>query len=337
MLSRMISRFARPGGPLALLAALVLGASACGGGDDEATGETTRTFDQAPEAAADPQSEDFPSPEGRSMQEIAGLADPGPELAPATSHYVTGTNRLAFGIVSEGGEFIYGPTAVYIGRSPDAPAQGPFVAPTDSLITEPAYRSKQAALEGDAIASLYSTELDLPRPGDYSVLVVTRLGEELLGATSQLTVGKRDTIPAPGDAAPVVETDTLEAAGGQIAEIDTREPPDDMHSTDFASVVGERPVALLFATPQLCLSRVCGPVTDIALQLREEYGEEIDFIHQEVYVDNDPSKGLRPPLEAFRLETEPWLFTIDAEGRVAARLEGSFGFRDFEAALRDAL
>ena len=47
------------------------------------------------------------------------------------------------------------------------------------------------------------------------------------------------------------------------------------------------------------------------------------FIHQEVYVDNDAAKGLRPQLEAFDLRSEPWLFTFDKEGRVAARLEGS--------------
>jgi len=324
---------------IALAAALALSLAACGGGDDtdpEIGGET-RTFEQAPEAAADPQASDFPRPNGRSMQDLADLADSGFEAAPATSHYVTGPNRFAFGVVSEGGEFVYGPTAVYVGRSPEAAAEGPFVAPSDSLVTEPAFRSKQAALEGDAISSIYSTEFDLPRPGEYSVLVLTRLEGALLGATTQLTVSRQDPIPAPGDSPPAIDTDTVQEVGGQITEIDTREPPDDMHSTEFSDVAGERPVALLFATPQLCQSRVCGPVTDIALQLREEYGDRIEFIHQEVYVDNDPAKGLREPLAKFNLPTEPWLFTFDGDGRVATRLEGSFGFAEFEDALRAAL
>ena len=55
-------------------------------------------------------------------------------------------------------------------------------------------------------------------------------------------------------------------------------------------------MALLFATPQLCQSRVCGPVVDIALQTAAKYGDRVEFIHQEVYVDNDPAKGLREPL-----------------------------------------
>jgi len=63
----------------------------------------------------------------------------------------------------------------------------------------------------------------------------------------------------------------------------------------------------------------------------------MEFIHQEVYVDNDVAKGLRPPLEAFGLSTEPWLFTVDADGRVAARLEGSFGNDAFRRAVEAAL
>ena len=109
-----------------------------------------------------------------------------------------------------------------------------------------------------------------------------------------------------------------------------------MH-TDFASVVGKKPVALLFSTPQLCVSRVCGPVTDLALQMRAKYGDKMEFIHQEVWKDNNLKAGLRPPLTAFNLESEPWLFVIDNSGKVTARLEGSFGIDAFENAVKTGL
>jgi len=118
--------------------------------------------------------------------------------------------------------------------------------------------------------------------------------------------------------------------------LDTRDPASDMHA-DLAEVRGKKPVALLFATPQLCTSRVCGPVADIALQLKSKYGRRMEFIHQEVWVDNDTNKGLRPPLEAFKLETEPWLFVLDKSGKVTTRLEGSFGLREFEDAIKTGL
>jgi hypothetical protein len=114
-------------------------------------------------------------------------------------------------------------------------------------------------------------------------------------------------------------------------------PPSDMHRESFDQVIGKKPIALLFATPQLCQSRVCGPVTDIALQMKAKYGDRIEFIHQEVYDENNPQKGLRESLRQFRLRTEPWLFVVDGNGRITARLEGSFGINAFEDALKTAL
>ena len=42
-------------------------------------------------------------------------------------------------------------------------------------------------------------------------------------------------------------------------------------------------------------------MTDIALQMKAKYGDKMTFIHQEVYADNDPNKGLRKPLQQFNL------------------------------------
>jgi hypothetical protein len=63
----------------------------------------------------------------------------------------------------------------------------------------------------------------------------------------------------------------------------------------------------------------------------------MDFIHQEVYVDNDVSKGLRKPLQEFNLASEPWLFVVNAKGVITARLEGSIGVQQFENAVKSGL
>ena len=100
-----------------------------------------------------------------------------------------------------------------------------------------------------------------------------------------------------------------------------------MHAEDLADVLGEKPVVLLFATPALCQSRVCGPVVDVTEQVKSEYGDEAAFIHQEIFVDNefDPKNpNLRPQVRAFGLPTEPWLFVIDENGDVSTRIEGAF-------------
>lgn len=314
-------------GTLLLLLAL-LALVGCGGGDADTAP------DPAIAAAANVEARDFPAVDGRRLQEIADEVRAGPQVGLATSVYTPGRNRLAFGVIDEENAFLYGPTAVYIAREPDAEARGPFPAPTSSLQVEPVFRSAGA---GDDVEAIYSTDVELERAGRYSVLVVTDAGGELVGASTTIDVERESPIPAPGERPPEVSTDTLVSASGDVERIDTRVPPSDLHDEDFADVIGEGPVALLFATPQLCQTRVCGPVTDIAVQLERTYGDRVEFIHQEVYVDNEVEKGLRPPLEAFRLETEPWLFTFDADGHVAARLEGSFGVDEFREAVEAAL
>jgi hypothetical protein len=207
------------------------------------------------------------------------------------------------------------------------------------LITEGRYRSKQAAQESDPFAAVYEAQVEFDKKGPWAVLVVTQTGNTFVAAPTQVEVAtkKADDIPDVGEPAPKVATDTLASVGGNEDLLDTRTPPSDMHERSFDQVVGNKPVALLFSTPQLCQSRVCGPVTDIALQLKAKYGDDVEFIHQEVYVDNQPNAGLREPLQAFRLRTEPWLFVVGADGMITARLEGSFGLRAFEDAVKSAL
>jgi hypothetical protein len=322
------------------VAAVVAG---CGGGSESGgaqppPGVSEKDFSRQLAEASTATKADFPSAAGRTLQQIADTALAGNKLGFATSILTPGTDRLAFGVLDESNAFVYGTTAVYVAPTPEAPAQGPFPAPADSLVTKPAFRSQNAATETSPIAQIYAAQVPFRRAGTYSVLVVTRRGSDLLGAPAEVQVARRSTVPEVGDRPPKVATDTIASAAGNQALVDTRRPfARDLHEASFKDVVGRKPVALLFATPQLCQSQVCGPVVDIALQVKEKYGDRMTFIHQEVYRDNKVNKGLRPSLRAFGLRTEPWLFTVDRQGRIAARLEGSFGVKEFEQAVRAAL
>ena len=110
-----------------------------------------------------------------------------------------------------------------------------------------------------------------------------------------------------------------------------------MHEKSFADVVGKKPVALLFATPQLCQSRVCGPVVDVGSQLKSRYGDHVEFIHQEVYVDNDPKRACASRSSASTCRPSRGCSWSASDGRITARLEGSFGLAAFERALKTAL
>ena len=89
-------------------------------------------------------------------------------------------------------------------------------------------------------------------------------------------------------------------------------------------------MSLQFATPALCQTRVCGPVVDITEQVKSEFGDEVEFIHSEVYVNNTPPK-LREPLVEFGLQTEPWLFLVDSDGTIERRIEGPFSVGELTA------
>jgi hypothetical protein len=277
----------------------------------------------------------FPAAKGRSLQQLADTATAGPQFAAASAQFTPGLRRLSFGLIDRAGKPVYGDTAVYVARRPGAPAAGPFVAPADPLVVQARYRSKTTA--GSDIKAIYAAQVRFREPGSHAVLVLTRTPKGLIGAAGQVKVARSSAIPDVGARAPRIHTPTVASVHGDIAKIDTRLPHDDMHKLDLYDVEGKRPVALIISTPALCQSRVCGPVTDVIAELEPRYRSRMAFIHQEVYRDNQLSEGLRPQLKAFHLQTEPWLFVLDRHGRIAARVEGAFGFHAAERALNAGL
>ena len=213
--------------------------------------------------------------------------------------------------------------------------QGPLPAQVTSLETKPAYRAQTSEAPGEAKTVYVVPKVDFNRKGPWLGIVMLK-GPHGLEASRvpSPTVGQYPRIPRVGQKPPHIHTLTAADVGGDLAKIDTRVPPDQMHKVDFAEVVGKQPVVLVFATPALCQSRVCGPVVDVAQQVADEYEGRADFIHQEVYVENEPSKGIRPQLKAFGLPTEPWTFLVDRNGVIRDRIEGAYGVSELEAAMK---
>jgi hypothetical protein len=287
-------------------------------------------------AAESPGIAQFPAANGRTLVQLGKLVKSSVQLGAATGTFTPGTRRFAFALTAKSGQYVYAPTAIYLAKSPNSPAKGPFIAPADPMGVQPQYRSKQNSGPG-GIQAIYSADVPVAHAGTYVVLSLTRTADGLIGAPGEIAVAASSPIPDVGQRAPAIATDTAATVHGDRALLTTRLPPEQMASVSLSQVLGKRPIALLFSTPQLCVSRVCGPVTDVAVELQHRFGNRITFIHEEVYVDNQPSKGLRPQLKAFHLQTEPWLFTINRRGIIAARLEGAFGTTGMTQALEAAL
>jgi hypothetical protein len=319
-------------GSLLVAGLLALGLAACGGSDDG---------DEATKTPPQPKPQDFPAATGKSWAELKQELGPGPVLAPAVTDLQAGEkNRFGFGLFDRARKQIAdAPAAIYLSPTSGGEVLGPYPARFESLHTDPEFRSQTVAEDPDAAKSLYVADLPIKKAGTYDAIAAVRLDDRLTSATlagPPLKVLKEDPVPAVGERPPRIHTPTLTDAGGDISKIDTRTPPDDMHKLDFADVIGKKPVVLLFATPALCQSRVCGPVVDIADQVEQKYKDKVDFIHMEIYNDNEIANGFRPQVLAFHLPTEPWVFIFDKNGKVASRMEGAYSARELEAAVAKA-
>jgi hypothetical protein len=304
---------------------LLLFAAGCSdeGGGSDASSQSAPPASEFP--AADGSLEDVVA-EGGSADEIV--------VSPAGGVFTLGDNRFGFGVFTVAREQITNAdVAIYAAPGPNGKPRGPFPARIESLETDPSFRARTTAEDPDAALALYVTELPLDRLGEWRLVALVRQDDRLLASRlPSIEVAEHPELPAVGEAAPRVHTPTVEDVG-DVSQIDTRVPHDTMHEEDLADVLGEKPVVLVFATPALCQSRVCGPVVDVAEQVKAETEEDVAFIHMEVYEDNNASKGLRPQLRAFGLPTEPWLFAMDRTGKVATRIEGGFGVEDVRQAV----
>ena len=272
-------------------------------------------------------------PPGEPPPVIPPAVPPGASGATAGATGATGTTG-ATGVTGAGGETDsedpVEPQAL------DQPAIGPFTAAVDSLETDAAFRAQTTSNDPDAALAVYTAEIDFPAEGEWRIAALIKEGDKLTATLlPSANVGQFTQVPQVGDTPPRIHTPTADEVGGDLSQITTRVPPDTQNEADFADVLGEKPVVLLFSTPQFCQSRVCGPVVDVAEQVKEQYGDEVEFIHMEIYNDNDPSKGVRPQVRAFNLPSEPWLFVMDSEGVITTALEGAFSVDELTQAVEE--
>jgi hypothetical protein len=311
-------------------AAAALVAAGCG----SSGGDNTPPAQPAPSAKA----EDFPHPpSGANLQDLVARYAKGPNLAPSVSLLEPGLNRVGFALFDDARKQLGGAgVAVYAAHVDGSGVRGPFVARSESLIVKPQFESRTTSQDPLAAKSVYVADVRLPTKGKWVLLGVAKLdGRMVATSPAGVEVGHKGAEPPRvGELAPKVHTPTLTDVGGDAAKIDTRAPPaEDLLKTDLFDVLGKKPVVLVMATPQLCQSRVCGPVVDVAEQVKAGVGDSVAFIHQEIYKDNTVNKGFTSQVAAYRLPTEPWTFVIDKTGHIASRFEGAVSVGELERAV----
>jgi hypothetical protein len=303
----------------------------CGGGS-----ETSSTADASRPA---PAATSFPPAKGETMSQLLHTSGATPShlvVAPAAEVFDKGVERYPFGVFTPGQEQVENvDVALYFAKDGKSTVVGPLPARQESLAVKPAYRSRNS--DPDQARSVYVVpKVNFDKEGAWLAVAMIKSKDGKLEATRvpSPVVGEFPQVPNVGQRPRRITTLTAADVHDDLEKIDTRIPPDQMHKVDFDEVLGKKPIVLVFATPALCQSHVCGPVVDVAQQVADKYGSKADFIHQEVYVENDVNKGIRPQLKAFGLPTEPWTYLIGKEGVIKDRLQGAYGVDELEEAMQ---
>lgn len=284
-------------------------------------------------------------------------ATPAAQAAPANvtpvfafSEAVAGKNRIAVGLVSNNTPL----------NEPAAKVHLRFFNLDET--------NPQVKFESDAIyygqglpAAFYVAYPSFDTPGNWGVEIQVQLPGQAQPVVSKnrLEVKQSSEVPNVGQPAIVAKTLTSKDVPS-VSQLSSGPHPDPAMyqiSLDQALKSG-KPTALLFATPAFCRTATCGPSLQVMQGLQKTYGDKVNFIHVEVYkypfdasveqqqqavakaskerralTDAEAATGLSDAMVAWKLQSEPWLFLIDAKGMIAGRYEGGLTKEELGPAL----
>lgn len=208
-----------------------------------------------------------------------------------------------------------GPTAT--GEFLAIPGEASAPADTTKPIVAPASRGR----------GVYATQVTFDRAGFWSAQVTANVDGGALSGNTVFEVHEKPVYPAVGDPAPKTENLTLTSKDAPEAAVDSRAaqgdiPDTELHRMTIAdSIARKEPALVVFATPVYCVSRFCGPITDMVVGLAEKYSDRANFIHVEIWRNFENqvvNKGAADWVYPGDL-TEPWVYLIGANGKIEAR------------------
>lgn len=267
----------------------------------------------------------------------------------AVSELVVGPNRFVFGLLE-------GNTGLPIVDVAEVGVQF-FKVHEDGTATkvgdaEVVYQSKNLP------AGLYVARTEFNEAGKWGAIMnIERPGKEAYGVRVDFDVLADGSVPKPGEPAPLSKNLTKRDVAS-VSEIDSASPPSDMHDLTIAEAVQSgKPTVILFAAPGFCPSFTCGPSLEVVQALKTKYGDKANFIHIESpntiqththegpvdpnHRQEEGHRGVAKPqvktTEEWGLKSEPWLFLVDEQGKIADRFEGGLTIDEVEPAFLEVI
>lgn len=173
--------------------------------------------------------------------------------------------------------------------------------------------------EGIEERPYWSVRRTFAEAGNY-VLEVNYEGRKAQAGLKLLDAGAA-TSPFPDQAFPAIASPTVADPKG-VNPVCTRKPPCALHGKSIDVALREKkPSILLFSTPALCRSAICGPVLDILLDAEPQWKDRANAIHVEVFTDLTGQKATEA-FTALKSTVEPLIYFVKADGTVADRFDG---------------
>lgn len=253
----------------------------------------------------------------------------------ATPDLGVGEHRVAFALVSQTG----------LVDSPSATVQS-FFEPGPEELGEPVETSFALFRPFPLVErGLYSTNLTFDRAGEWAIQA-TVLGDDASPKRARLyfEVPEASKAPAIGDAA-IKSVNRTERDVESLAELTTgfMKDPDLYQQTIADAVESGKPTVIVMASPAFCTNAVCGPQVEVLRDLKNEFPDDANFIHVDLYDNPDEIQGdlgravISPVVREWNLPSTEWSFVIDRSGRVASRFEGFCTLEELREALASVL
>jgi hypothetical protein len=236
------------------------------------------------------------------------------KVAIASSDLAVGHDRFAFSLLDASGALLE-----------DAKAQVTFFH-LDGEVANAAGTSEAAFYPAQLEpAGLYVVYHDFDRVGPWGAEIAAALpdGRSIIPQRVRFEVQQQPKSLGVGAAPPPTANRTL-ATEPDLAKLTSDPAPDPelYQMTVDEAVASGKPSVVVFSTPGHCQSRICGPVLDEVKAVKQQIGDAANFLHLEVYKQFDPLV-LADEMGTWGLQTEPWVYVLGRDGKVAERLEGS--------------
>lgn len=243
------------------------------------------------------------------------------QIAVVTNDFAVGTPRIPF-ILFDGPEQV-------------SDAQSVRITAFDlSLATRQAGWNGQAINYSDYEIPYWVVYPEIDTAGNWGLLAeVTRADGSVVQAPFSVQIIEQSQSPAIGSPAPASENRTLETEQDITKLTSGTDPEPGLYQMTVAEALESgRPTVVTLATPAFCQTQICAPVVDSVEAVYDEYKDQANFIHLEIYKD---FQDLVPADEVaeWGIPSEPWTFVIDADGNIVARFGGPVSPRELTEAL----